>query len=355
VIQALRLLASKEAISVDQAQSLMKACLHDQTTPEQIGAMLGLLHLRAPTAELLTGFAKELAQHRLNLEISPLLRRQLVDVCGTGGDAKNGISTFNVSTTVAFLVNACGVPVAKHGNRAISSASGSFDVLDALRVPFCHDAQSAECAIKDNGMAFLFAPSFQPALKTIGPIRRTVGLRTLFNALGPILNPVDVKRQVIGVYSTDLLQPMAEALRLLGTEHALIVHGEDGLDEITLGGSTEIMELKNGEIRRSTVHPHDFGLSLELPTSLRGGCPVTNAKITESILAGEISARADLVCLNTAAALLVGGKVETLRAGFDLARNAQRKGEGMVILNRERNRPSHQLNQVKASRTRAAR
>ena len=354
-MQALRLLASKEAISVEQAESIMQACVQDQTTPEQLGAMLGLLHLLAPTAQLLTGFARELARHRLNLAIPPLIRQQLVDVCGTGGDAKGGISTFNVSTTVAFLVNACGVPVAKHGSRAISSASGSFDVLDALGVPFCQDAVSAESAIIKNGLAFLFAPSFQPALKTMGPSRRNVGLRTLFNALGPLLNPADVKRQVIGVYSADLLQPMVEALRLLGTEHALIVHGEDGLDEITLGGSTAVVELKNGSIRRSVIHPRDFGLKLGTPSSLNGGSPETNAKITESILAGEVGARADLVCLNAAAALLVGGKVEHLRAGFELAQSVQRRGEGLTTLNRARQENRQQLSQIETPRAKVHR
>ena len=336
MIDALRLLSTNAPLSIEEAQSLMQASLKEETTTAQIGAMLGLLHHRAPTAELLAGFALELARHRIHIDIPRGLRDQLVDVCGTGGDGKNGMSTFNVSTTVAFLANACGVPIAKHGNRAVSSRSGSFDVLESLGVPFSQDPLSAQKALVDSGFAFLFAPAFQPALKNIGPVRKSVGLRTLFNALGPLLNPAEVKRQVIGVYDEALLVPMAEALKTLGAQHALIVHGSDGLDEITLTGFTHAVELKNSVLRKFTIDPADFGITLSSPALLQGGDSETNARITETILSGEEGPRADLVCLNTAAALLVSGRASTLLGGFTLARSIQRSGAGLDVLNRVR-------------------
>ena len=335
MIEELKRLAQGNAISQSQARSLMAMILSEDTQPEQVGALLGLLHAREISAELLAGFAMELESRRVAVPVRSEILQRLVDVCGTGGDSsRDGVSTFNVSTTVAFLAAACGLPIAKHGNRAVSSRSGSFDVLEALGIPFTEDAAQATLMLDSGEIAFLFAPAFHPALKKIAPIRKLLGFRTVFNALGPLLNPVGVKRQLVGVYSRSLLRPMAEALHSLGVTHAMVVHGEDGLDEISLCAPTYITELNNGKISEATFSPRDVGLGLRTPNELKGGDPQENARIIEVVLGGEHGARADLTCLNTAGALVVGGKAKTMREGFELARQVQRSGRALDVLRR---------------------
>ena len=329
MIEYLKRIAKGEVLSFAQAQHLMALVLDNSVRLEQVGAMLGLLHSQKPTAELLAGFASELGKHRVSVPVSEGLLLRLVDVCGTGGDASG---TFNVSTTVAFIAAAAGLPIAKHGNRAVSSLAGSFDVLEALGIGFVASAQEASRALERDHLAFLYAPSFHPALAKIGPIRKALGFRTVFNAMGPLLNPAGVKRQLIGVYARELVVPMAEALHLLGVSHAMVVHGDDGLDEISTSAPTFIAQLNFGQIRTFSFAPASLDIAKPHGEALKGGDAMQNAKIIEEILSGEQGPRTDLVCVNAGAALVVGALASDLAEGFSLAQKAQRSGRALEVL-----------------------
>ena len=330
---ALQALMRGDDFSSAQSSELMAMLLEGSAALEQVGALLTILHYRAPSAQILSGFAAELGAHRVPVPVSEQLRDRLVDVCGTGGDASG---TFNVSTAVAFVASAAGLPIAKHGNRAISSRSGSFDVLEALGVSFADTPIEAASALQSDHLAFLYAPSFHPALRRLTALRKSLGFRTVLNALGPLLNPVGVKRQLIGVYSRDLVLPMAEALAELGVTSAMVVHGEDGMDEISLSAPTYIARLSEGKIVTSTFAPEDLKLTRVNAKVLAGGEPALNAQILESIFAGERSPRSEVVNVNAAAALLVGGMVDNLRDGFAIASEAQASGEALQLLKRLR-------------------
>jgi len=267
--------------------------------------------MRGETVEELAGFAAAMRERVVHVDAPD----GVVDTCGTGGD---GSGTFNISTTAALVVAACGVPVAKHGNRAVTSASGSADVLDALGVRIDHDAASAGVALRDIGFAFMFAPGFSPAMKHAGPTRREIGVRTAFNLLGPLTNPAGARRQVIGVADPAAAPRIAAVLQVLGAERALVVGGE-GLDELPLDGTGIIHDVTPGGIERRTVDTVALGLTRASAAKLAGGSPADNAKITESVLRGEPGARRDVVLLNAAAGLVAAGRVPDLAEGIDLA------------------------------------
>ncbi len=246
----------------------------------------------------------------------------VIDTCGTGGD---GRGTFNISTAAALVAAAGGARVAKHGNRAVSSRSGSADVLDALGVQLSGDTAALGRCLDEVGIAFLFAPMLHPAMAQVMPVRRELGVRTLFNVLGPLTNPAGAKRQLIGVFASELVEPIAHVLLELGSEHALVVHG-DGLDEITTTGTTAVAEVRGGEVRTFEVHPRDFGIAEASPDDLVGGDPERNVELMRGVLGGGGGALADITCLNAGAALLVAGRADDLAAGVAAAFEVQRSG-----------------------------
>jgi anthranilate phosphoribosyltransferase len=242
-----------------------------------------------------------------------------IDTCGTGGDAKG---TYNVSTAVAFVIAACGVPVAKHGNRALSSKSGGADVLGALGVNIDCDMSIVQQAIWDVGITFLMAPRHHGAMRHVGPTRVELGTRTIFNLLGPLSNPAQAKRQLMGIFARDKIEPQAHVLNQLGTERAWIVHGSDGLDELTTTGESYVAEVRDGKVSTFTVTPEDAGLPRANFQDLVGGTPEHNAEVMRAMLAGEEGAFRDIVLLNAAAALIVSGKADDLKAGAAMAAEA---------------------------------
>jgi anthranilate phosphoribosyltransferase len=298
-------------LSLDEARGAMGSVMDGEATPAQLAALLVALRMRGETVEELAGFAAAMRERVVHVDAPD----GVVDTCGTGGD---GSGTFNISTTAALVVAACGVPVAKHGNRAITSASGSADVLDALGVRIDHDAASAGAALRDIGFAFMFAPGFSPAMKHAGPTRREIGVRTAFNLLGPLTNPAGARRQVIGVADSTAAPRIAAVLQLLGAERALVVGG-DGLDELPLDGSGVIHDVTPGGIERRAVDTVALGLTRASAAKLAGGSPADNATITEAVLRGEPGARRDVVLLNAAAGLVAAGRVTDLAEGIDLA------------------------------------
>jgi anthranilate phosphoribosyltransferase len=254
-----------------------------------------------------------------------------IDVCGTGGD---GAITLNVSTAAAFVVAACGVPVAKHGNRAMSSRTGAADVLEELGVPIDNDADTARKALIAPGFAFLFAPAYHPAMKHVAPVRRELGFRTAFNLLGPICNPARVKRQLIGIFAEEWLEPVAHVLADLGTEKAWIVHGADGLDELTTTGITRVAVLEGGHVTIRDVTPEDAGLKRSSLVKLKGGTAEDNARAIREILAGAKNPFRDIVLLNAGAALVVADKAATLTEGVQLAASAIDEGAASRVLDK---------------------
>jgi anthranilate phosphoribosyltransferase len=298
-------------LSLDEARGAMGSVMDGEATPAQLAALLVALRMRGETVDELAGFAAAMRERVVHVDAPD----GVVDTCGTGGD---GSGTFNISTTAALVVAACGVPVAKHGNRAITSASGSADVLDALGVRIDHDAASAGAALRDIGFAFMFAPGFHPAMKHAGPTRREIGVRTAFNLLGPLTNPAGARRQVIGVADSTAAPRIAAVLQLLGAERALVVGG-DGLDELPLDGTGVIHDVTPTGIERRPVDTVALGLTRASAAKLAGGSPADNARITEAVLRGEPGARRDVVLLNAAAGLVASGRVTDLAEGIDLA------------------------------------
>jgi anthranilate phosphoribosyltransferase len=254
-----------------------------------------------------------------------------VDVVGTGGDASG---SYNISTCAAFIVAGAGVPVAKHGNRALSSKSGAADVLQALGVKIDLTPDQVSRCIADAGIGFMFAPSHHPAMKNVGPTRVELGTRTIFNLLGPLSNPASVKRQMIGTFAKHWIEPMAQVLNNLGSECVWVVHGSDGLDEITTAGTTSVAELKNGKVRTFEISPEDAGLSRVKPDALKGGDAEVNAKALLDVLKGQKNAFREVAVLNAAAALIVAGKAENLKDGAMLAAKSIDSGEAEGRLDR---------------------
>ncbi len=301
---------------------LMDGALSD---PLKAGLLVALAMKRESAAEIAGAAA---AMRRRVLRI-PHARAVLVDTCGTGGDGKG---TFNISTAAALVAAAAGAAVAKHGNRSVSSRSGSADVLAALGVDIETTPEAAGQALDTIGIAFLFAPRLHPAMREVMPVRRELGVRTVFNLLGPLTNPAGARRQVLGVYAAELVPVIGQVLAELGSEHALVVHGADGLDEITLSGPTRIAEVRDGTVVLRTVEPADFGLDAVPVEALLGGDPAHNAELLRAVLAGNTGPLADVTALNAGAAIYVAGLAEDLGGGLALARRAIASGAAAAKL-----------------------
>lgn len=325
---AIKKVSVQEDLTFDEAFAAMEDIMQGNATPAQIGAYLMGLRLKGETVDEIAASAKSMRAASNHPNVAT---QGVIDTCGTGGDSAN---TFNISTTVAFVVAGADVPVAKHGNRGVSSKSGSSDVLDALGVNLDLTPEQAGKCVDEVGIGFLFAPKFHPAMKhAIGP-RREMGVRTIFNVLGPLTNPAGAKRQLMGVYANNLTEPIAYVLKELGSEAVFVVHGADGLDELTTTDYTTISELKAGEVITYDLDPESLGLKPAKSEDLIGGDPTANALITRNILQNKGSqAQQEIVLLNTAAALVVAGKVEDLPAGIQLGAEVIDSGKALDKLN----------------------
>lgn len=328
---AINKVMSGRSLTTDEAEEVMSQIMEGEATPAQIGAYLTALRMKGETVEEITGSAR--AMRRPAVPVRPAASpAELVDTCGTGGD---GAGTFNISTTAAFVVAGTGQKVAKHGNRSVSSKSGSADVLEALGVNLDLPPDQVAQAIDKVGIGFLFAPKLHPAMKhAIGP-RRELGVRTIFNILGPLTNPAGALSQVIGVYDENLTEPMAEVLGELGSRGALVVHGYGGLDELTTAGSNKVSRLKNGRVTTETLNPLDLGFERANPADLAGGTAEENAEITRGILSGQRDGpRRDVVVFNAAAALIAAGQTEDWPDGIKMARESIDSGAALNVLDR---------------------
>lgn len=294
--------------------------------PLVIAAFLTALRIKGETVEEIAAAARVLRKF-----VRPVKGAQkvILDTCGTGGDRSG---TFNISTLSALAASGAGAVVAKHGNRSVSSRCGSADLLEKLGVDVEQVSLRAEEALKSCGIAFLFAPSLHPAMRHVAPIRRALGVRTIFNILGPLANPASARHQLLGVFSAALTRPMAEVLRALGSRHVLVVHGLDGLDEVTTTAATAVTELKQGRLKNFRVHPKQFGIKMATAGQLKGGDVETNAGIAEAILSGEKGSRRDVVVLNAACALYAADRVGSIGEGLDRAKEAIDSGKALEKL-----------------------
>jgi anthranilate phosphoribosyltransferase len=319
-------LAQRAELTEDEAERLFEAIIAGAATPAQIGAALMALAMRGETAAELTAAVRVMRRHLIPIKGGELA----IDCCGTGGD---GHGTLNISTAVACIVAASGVPVAKHGNRAASSRSGATDVLGALGIGIASPEQ-AERKLTTHGLTFMFAPNHHPAMRAVGGLRPELGFRTVFNLAGPLSNPAGTTRQLVGVYDPRWLMPVAETLRRLGSVSAWVVHGSDGLDELTITGPSEVAILAGGKIERRTITPEDAGLPRATLADIQGGEPAENAAALTRLLDGETGAYRDIVLLNSGAALVVAGKAADLRSGVRLAAAAIDDGRARALLGR---------------------
>ncbi len=319
--------ASGASLSRDQAEIAFHIMMSGDATPSQMGGLLMGLRVRGETIDEVTGAALAM-RHKMTAITAP---EGAIDTVGTGGDAKG---SWNVSTAVAFVVAGCGVPVAKHGNRALSSKSGAADVLSALGVNIEAPFAVIEQAIREAGVGFLMAPRHHSAMRHVAGTRVELGTRTIFNLLGPLCNPAGVKRQLTGVFSPIWIEPVAAALRELGCEAAWVFHGCDGLDELTVTGPSRVAELKHGEIRVFEIGPEDAGLPRHPFEALVGADPAANAAALRAVLSGEPGAYRDIVVLNAAAALVVAQRAGDLRAGAEQATAAIDQGQALAVLER---------------------
>jgi anthranilate phosphoribosyltransferase len=311
VRSALATIVEGGTLSLDDARLAMGAVMDGEATPAQLAALLMGLRMRGETVDELAGFASAMRQRVVAVEAPD----GTIDVVGTGGDSSG---TFNISTAAALVVAAGGVPVAKHGNRAITSKAGSADVLDALGVRIDHDAASAGEALRTNGFAFLFAPNFHPAMKHAGPTRREIGVRTAFNLLGPLTNPAGTSRQLLGMGDATAAARIAEVAQRLGTERTFVIHGA-GIDELPLDDSGVLYHVAPDSIERHEIPASKLGLRVTPTARLAGGTPDANARTIEAIFRGESGAKRDVVLLNAGAAFLVAGEVESLEGGIERA------------------------------------
>lgn len=320
-----KIIHSKNLTEEEMAQMIMDI-FSGAISDAQIGAFMGALATKGETFEELAGAARAMRKKAYRIQTSAAT---VIDTCGTGGD---GAKTFNISTTTSFVVAGCGVTVAKHGNRSISSQCGSADLLEELGVKIDVDPEITEEVISEIGIGFLFAPIYHGAMKYAANARKEIGLRSIFNMLGPLTNPAAANCQLLGVFAPELTEMFAGALRLLGATSALVVHGHDGLDEISVCAPTRVSELKNDSIRTYDINPDDFFGRLASPGDLKGGNPSENAKITKSILSGEKGPKRDVILLNTAAALMAAGKATDLKEGIQLAENSIDSGAAAAKL-----------------------
>jgi len=324
--EAIQRLMDHQDLSGDEAADIMNTIMDGKATQSQIGAFLAALRMKGERPEEIAAFAQVMREHAV--AVRPVTKGMLVDTCGTGGD---GMHTFNISTTSAFVAAGAGIPVVKHGNRSVSSTCGSADVLSALGVNISANPQTQAKIVETIGIAFLFAPLHHPAMRHVMAARQEIGCRTVFNILGPLANPAGAQAQVLGVYNRDLTLTMAEVLRLLGLSRAMVVHG-NGLDEITTTGETKVSELLGDAIRTYTLNCETYGISPAHLHDLAGGDAATNARIIRDILGGERGAGRDIVLMNAGAAIYVGGQARDLHEGIVSAGTSIDSGSALARL-----------------------
>ena len=321
----IQIVSTGESLSREQSAAAFELLMTGQAEPAQIGGFLMALRVRGETVDEITGAAEVMRAKATGVQAP----EGSVDTCGTGGDSSG---TYNISTCSSFVVAGAGIPVAKHGNKSISSKSGSADVLASLGVNLDVTPQIVEKCIEQANIGFMFAPAHHSAVRHVGPARASLGVRTIFNLLGPLSNPAGAKRQVLGVFSDEWLVPIAEVLRTLGSTKLWVVHGADGLDELSTTGETKVAALDNGEITTFTVHPEEVGLPLTSIDMLKGGDSEVNAAAIKEVLKGEMGPFRDIVLLNAAAALVVSGKVNDLKEAVGVAANAIDDGKALEAL-----------------------
>lgn len=337
ISEAIKRLVEGENLSADQAQSVLEDIMSGHSTDSQIGSLLTALRMKGETADEITGFARAMRARVsavrpdcvVSATISGTERDALIDTCGTGGDASG---TFNISTATAFVVAGCGVRVAKHGNRSVSSHCGSADVIEALGVRIEIPPDRIARCIDQVGIGFLHAPLLHTAMKHVAPARRQLGIRTIFNLLGPLTNPAGADTQVIGVYSAHLTELLAQSLGRLGSRRAMVVHGSDGLDEVTITGESKITELRRGEMRTFTITPEEFGISRATLRDIQGGDAKENAQIILDILSNKSGPRRDIVLMNAAAALVASERAADFREGVGMATDSIARGRAKAKL-----------------------
>ncbi len=319
-------LQRRQDLSMDEAAQAMEEIMSGRAQPAQIAGLLIGLSMKGERPTEIVGLART-----MRAKAVPLSRTHapVFDTCGTGGDLAH---TFNVSTVAALVLAACGVRVAKHGNRSVSSRCGSADLFEGLGVQITAEPPVVERCLEEAGIAFFFAPTFHPSMRHAGPTRKELGVRTAFNLLGPLTNPAGASRQLVGVPRPELTELVARSLALLGSERAWVVHGADGLDEISTTGYTKVSECRSGAVNTFYVHPADFGLPKAHPTQLAGGDAAANAAIARRILAGEHGAPRDIVLLNTAASLLIAERVSSVQEGIEQAARAIDEGRAARVL-----------------------
>ena len=319
-------LMRRENLSVDEASDAMSAIMSGTATPAQISALLVGLTMKGERPAEIVGLARTMRANAVQLT-KPCA--DVFDTCGTGGDRSG---TFNISSAAALVAAAAGLRVAKHGNRSVSSQCGSADVYEALGVNVAADPAVVERSLATVGIAFFFAPTFHPSMRHAAPVRRELGVRTTFNLLGPLTNPAGTQSQLVGVPHSELTELLARALLLLGSTRAWVVHGADGIDEMSTTGHTKVSECRNGAVSTFWVHPSDFGIPKAEPRDLRGGDAATNAGILRDVIAGQQGPRRNVVLLNAGAALFIGGKTSSVRAGIERAAEAIDSGAARTIL-----------------------
>jgi anthranilate phosphoribosyltransferase len=319
--------ATGASLTREEAARGFDRMMSGEATPSQMGGLLMALRVRGETVEEITGAVTVMREKMLRVAAPP----DAIDVVGTGGDASG---SYNISTCAAFIVAGAGVPVAKHGNRALSSRSGAADVLAALGVKIELAPDAVGRCISEAGIGFMFAPAHHPAMKNVGPTRVELGTRTIFNLLGPLSNPAGVRRQMVGVFSRQWIEPLANVLKNLGSESAWVVHGSDGLDEITSAGPTYVAALENGAVRTFEITPEDVGVARAIPDMLRGGDAEENARALLDVLKGKKGAFRDVALMNAAAGLVVAGRAKDLKSGFALAAKSIDSGEAEGRLDR---------------------
>ncbi len=328
VQELLEKLTRREDLTSDEASAAMAEIMDGRATDAAMAAFLMGLAMKGERPAEIVGLARTMRDRSLKLAAS---HDDAVDLCGTGGDRAG---TFNISSVASLVVAACGVRVAKHGNRSVSSRCGSADLFEALGVPAALPPAAVERMLDEAGMAFLFAPVFHPSMRHAASVRRALGIRTAFNLLGPLTNPVGPRRQVVGVPRPELTELIARSLSLLGSERAWVVHSADGLDEISTVGYTKVSECRRGAVNTFYIHPTDYGLPRAAPESIRGGDAAANAAIARAVLGGQRGAPRDIVLLNAAAALLVTGTVPAMAEGIERAVDAIDSGRAAGVLAR---------------------
>ncbi|HEV2527620.1 MAG TPA: anthranilate phosphoribosyltransferase [Thermomicrobiales bacterium] len=321
-----------DVLDRERAAAVMGAIMEGEATGAQIAALVTALRLRGETVDEIAGFASAMRDNAIHVQLPDNLE-YVVDTCGTGGDHSN---SFNISTTASFIIAAAGVNIAKHGNRSITSQCGSADLLEGLGIAIeLAPEQVAEC-IRQVGIGFMYAPAFHPAMRYVGPTRREIGIRTIFNILGPLTNPAGARHQLIGVGQNGIAPKLAQALAALGCQHAVLVRADEGLDEIGIAGGTLVTDYdaRSGETREYRVTPEDFGLERGAPDDLRGGDVADNVRITMAILEGESGPRRDVVLMNAGAAIYAADRVSSIGDGIELARAVLDDGSALARVER---------------------